>query len=159
MAPVPGTHPAWGRDQEYKRHGTLSLPAGIDLYDGHLLSIVRERHRSKEFIEFLSEADEYYRSDWKIRIILDNHSIHVSKETMGWLKEKPNRFEFVYTPKPGSWLNLIEVFFSKMTRAFLRTLRVASREELRQRILQYLDEVNASPVVFTWTYKLDEITV
>ncbi|MCX6089283.1 MAG: transposase, partial [Candidatus Atribacteria bacterium] len=86
-----------------------------------------ERHRSKEFIEFLSEADEYYRSDWKIRIILDNHSIHLSQETRGWLKEKPHRFEFVYTPKPGSWLNLIEV--------------------------------NASPVVFTWTYKLDEITV
>jgi len=78
---------------------------------------------------------------------------------MRWLKTKLKRFEFVYTPKHGSWLNLIEVFFSKMTRAFLRSLRVGSKEELKQRIEQYLDEVNASPVVFKWQYKLDEVLV
>jgi len=159
LAPVTGKYAAWARDHEYKRHGTLSLLAGIDLYDGHVLGLVRDRHRSKEFIEFLTMADTYYPSDWKVRIILDNHSSHISKETMGWLKGKPNRFEFIYTPKHGSWLNLIEIFFSKMTRAFLRSLRVTSKAELRQRIERYLDEVNAAPVVFKWKYKLDEVKV
>jgi transposase len=128
LPPVPGKNPAWKRDHEYKRNGTLSLLAGIDLHDGHVLGIVRERHRSREFIEFLQCADSRYPHDWKIRIILDNHSSHISKETMLWLKAKPNRFEFVYTPKHGSWLNIIEVFFSKMTRAFLRFLRVTQRK-------------------------------
>lgn len=159
LAPVSGKYVTWGRDHEYKRHGTLSLLAGIDLYDGHVLGLVRERHRSREFIEFLAMADTYYLSDWKIRIILDNHSSHISKETMSWLKGKPNRFEFIYTPKHGSWLNLVEMFFSKMTRAFLRSLRVTSKAELRQKIERYLDEVNAAPVVFKWQYKLDEVTV
>ena len=94
LAPVVGKHPNWGRDYEYKRNGTLSLLAGIDLYDGHVLGLVRDRHRSKEFIEFLSMADSHYPADWRLRIILDNHSAHVSKETMGWLKNRPNRFEF-----------------------------------------------------------------
>jgi transposase len=159
LAPVPGEYAAWGRDYEYKRHGVVSLLAGIDLYDGHVLGRVRDRHRSREFIEFLAMADAYYPSDWKLRIILDNHSSHISKETMAWLKDKPNRFEFIYTPKHGSWLNLVEIFFSKMTRAFLRSLRVSSKAELKQRIEKYLDEVNAAPVVFKWKYKLDEVMV
>ncbi len=148
LAPVVGKYPGWARDYEYKRHGTLSLLAGIDLYDGHVLGLVQERYRSREFIEFLAMADSYYPSDWKVRIILDNHASHISKETMSWLKGKPNRFEFIYTPKHGSWLNLIEIFFSKMTRAFLRSLKVASKAELKARIEKYLDEVNAAPVVF-----------
>jgi len=101
-------------------------------------------------------ADTYYPSDRKLRIILDNHSSHISKETMIWLKGKPNRFEFIYTPKHGSRLNLIEIFFSKMTSAFLRSLRVTSKTNLKQRIEKYLDEVNAALVVFKWKYKLDE---
>ena len=159
LAPVVGKYSSWSRDYEYKRYGTLSLLAGIDLYDGHVFGLVRDRHRSREFIEFLDLIDGYYPKEWKIRIILDNHSSHISKETMKWLKSRPNRFEFIYTPKHGSWLNLIEIFFSKMTRAFLRSLRVSSKEELKQRIEKYLDEVNAAPVVFRWKYKLDEVTV
>ena len=159
LPPVPGKSSTWKRDHEYRRHGTLSLLAGIDLHDSHVLGIVRERHRSREFIEFLQCADTRYPDNWKIRIILDNHSSHVSKETMSWLKTRPNRFEFIYTPKHGSWLNIIEVFFSKMTRAFLGFLRVSSKEELKQRIEQYLDEVNAAPVVFRWKYKMDEVLV
>lgn len=159
LAPVSGKYAAWGRDHQYKRHGTLALLAGIDLYDGHILGLVRDRHRSKEFIEFLTMADTYYPLDWKIRIIMDNHSSHLSKATMSWLKGKPNRFEFIYTPKHGSWLNLIEVLFNKMTRAFLCSLRVTSKTELKQRIEKYLDEVNAAPAVFKWEYKPDEVMV
>jgi len=159
LPPEPGKYKSWGRDYEYRRLGTLSLLAGIDLHDGFILSLIRERHRSLEFTEFLQVLHEHYDPAWQIRVILDNHSAHVSKETMQWLKQYPNRFEFVFTPKHGSWLNMIEMFFSKMTRSFLRSLRVSTKEELKLRINQYLDEVNADPVIFKWKYRLDELTV
>jgi len=159
LAPEPGQYSTWARDYEYKRHGTVSLLAGIDLYDGRVIGIVRDRHRSQEFLEFLSIADVHYPSDWKLRIVLDNHSSHVSKATMEWLKKRPNRFEFIFTPKHGSWLNLVEVFFSKMARSFLRGLRVQSEEELVECVYRYLDEINIAPVRFRWKYKLDEVLV
>ena len=159
LAPVPGKHVTVGRDYEYKRLGTVSLIAGMDLHTGQVIGLVRDRHRSREFIEFLTVVDESYPRDWLIRIILDNHSAHISKETMGWLKLHPNRFDLVFTPKHGSWLNLIEMFFSKMTRAFLRGIRVKTKAELVSRINQYIEEINASPVVFRWFYKMDEVVV
>jgi transposase len=95
----------------------------------------------------------------KIRMILDNHSEHISKETRSYLATVPNRFVFVFTPKHGSWLNLIEMFFSKMAITMLRGIRVSSRQELKDRILQFIEEINADPVIFKWTYKLDSIAV
>ena len=159
LPPIQGKYSTWARDHEYLRHGTVSLLAGIDLHDGRVIGLVRDRHRSKEFIEFLKTVDQYYPKDWKIRIILDNHSTHISKETMRALSGFPNRFEFIFTPKHGSWLNLIEIFFSKMARTFLHSIRVKSKTELKKRILKYLEEVNMEPVVFRWKYKLDEIMV
>ena len=125
---------------------------------GKSFLIVRDRHRSKEFIESLTEVDKHYPADWKIRIILDNHSSHISKETKAWLLKKPNRFEFVFTPKHGSWLNMIEMFFSKITRSFLRHIRVNTKEELVNKIYQGINEINKEPVVFKWKYKLDDIS-
>jgi transposase len=157
LPPVPGSHPRVGREHEYKRHGTLSLLCGIDLLTGELLARVEDRHRSREFVAWLETVDAHYPEDWKIRIILDNHSAHTSKETQTYLATVPNRFEFVFTPKHGSWLNLIEVFFSKLARTLLRQIRVDSKDELKQRILAYLDELNDTPVVFRWSYGLDDV--
>jgi transposase len=159
LPPKPGEYRTVARDYEYRRHGTVSLLAGIDLHDGNVLGLVRDRHRSLEFTEFLSLLDSHYKPDWKVRVLLDNHTAHISKETMAWLKKHSGRFEFVFTPKHGSWLNLVEMFFSKMARSFLRHIRVKSKDELKKRIEQYLVEVNADPVVFRWKYKLDEVTV
>lgn len=159
LPPVPGEHETWNRDYEYARKGTLTLLAGIDLHDGHITGLVRDRHRSKEFTEFLDELNKSYPPEWKLRLILDNHSAHISKETMQWLKQHANRFEFIFTPKHGSWLNIVETFFSKMTRSFLRYIRVKSKAELRERIEKYLCQTNADPVVFRWTYKLDDVKV
>ena len=157
LKPVPGEHPTISRDYEYKRLGTVSLLGGIDLHTGEVHLLVRDRHRSREFIEFLNILDEKYPDDWIIRIVLDNHSSHISKETQKYLKTRPNRFHFIFTPKHGSWLNLIESFFSKITRSFLRHIRVDSKEELVNRIYQGIDEINQDPVVFRWRYKMDEI--
>ena len=156
LQPVAGQHPTLKRDYEYKRLGTLSLLAGIDLHTGKVIPLVRDRHRSREFIEFLTEIDKEYPEDWKIRVILDNHSSHVSKETKAWLLTKPGRFEFVFTPKHGSWLNMIEMFFSKIARSFLRHIRVDSKQELIDRIYQGIHAINEEPVVFKWKYKMEE---
>lgn len=156
LQPVVGQYQTIQRDHEYKRLGTLSLLAGIDLHTGKVIPLVRDRHRSKEFIEFLEELDKQYPEDWTIRIVLDNHSSHVSKETKAWLLQKPGRFEFVFTPKHGSWLNMIEMFFSKIARSFLRHIRVATKEELKERIYQGIQAINEEPVVFKWKYKMEE---
>lgn len=146
------------RDYEYKRLGTLSLIAGIDLLTGIAVPVVSETHKSSDFITLLKKLDEMYPESDIIRIICDNHSAHKSKEVQNYLATKPEgRYTFVFTPKHASWLNLIECFFSKMTKQMLKGIRVKSKEELADRIYQYFDEVNAEPVVFHWTYKLDEI--
>ena len=150
LPPVPGKAPTIGRDYEYVRHGTVSILAGIDLHSGHVFAQVENRHRGLEFIGLLKSIDDYYPPEAIIRIILDNHSAHISKETITYLASRPGRFEYVHTPKHGSWLNLIECAFSKMARTFLRHIRVASLEELKDRILKGIAEMNASPVVFRW---------
>jgi transposase len=150
LPPVPGKASAVGRDYEYVRHGTVSILAGIDLHCGHIFANVEERHRSVEFIALLKQLDAHYPDEAIIRVVLDNHSAHISKETMAYLSERPGRFEYVHTPKHGSWLNLIECAFSKMARTFLRHIRVSSKEELKQRILTGIAEINAAPVVFRW---------
>jgi len=150
LPPVPGKASSVGRDYEYVRHGTVSILAGIDLHSGHIFADVQERHRSVEFIALLKQLDEHYPPEGVIRVVLDNHSAHISKETMAYLSSRPGRFEYVHTPKHGSWLNLIECAFSKMARTFLRHIRVKSKEELKDRILKGIAEFNAAPVVFRW---------
>lgn len=146
------------RDYEYKRLGTVSLLAGIDLLTGEAIPLVRDTHKSSDFIDFLKILDKKYPSQDTIRIILDNHSAHTSKETKQFLATMPkDRFEFVFTPKHGSWLNMIEGFFGKMTKQMLRGIRVNSKQELVDRIYQYFDEINKEPVVYHWKYKMDDI--
>jgi len=157
LPPVPGRHAQVGRDHEYKRYGTVSLLAGIDLLNGEVLGLVRDRHRSTEFIEFLQLADQHYPAGQRIRVVLDNHSAHISKQTRAHLGSVPNRFEFIFTPKHGSWLNLVESFFGKLARTLLRGIRVRSKAELKARIELYLKEVNEEPVVFKWKYKLETL--
>jgi len=157
LMPVEGEHPTVSRDYEYIRYGTLSLLAGIDLFTGIIHYKVRDKHRSIEFIEFLKDLDSYYPEKIKIVVILDNLRMHTSKETQKYLETVPQRFQFVFTPKHASWLNIIESFFSKMTRSMLRGIRVSSKNELIERICQYLDEINEMPVIFKWKYRMDEM--
>src|SRR5215468_11984063 len=156
LPPKPGMHATFARDHEYKRDGTVSLLAGIDLLTGQVHALVRDRHRSCEFIEFLKLLDAAYPAHTAIKLILDNHSAHISKETNAWLAKQPvGRFQFTFTPTHGSWLNLIEGFFSKLARSVLRHIRVESKEELKDRLMATMDYFNQEPVVHTWSYKLD----
>lgn len=150
LPPVPGKHPTVARDHEYIRYGTWSILAALDLHDGHVTARVEKKHRSLEFIALLKDLDAYYPSDCTLRLILDNHSAHLSKETRTYLATRPNRFKYVLTPVHGSWLNLAETLFGKMARTFLRHIRVQSAEELRQRIQKGIAEINQHPVVHRW---------
>ena len=157
--PVPNRHRRHLRDSEYIRLGTVSLLAGLDLHTGRVTEIVSDRHASADFIRLLSQLDAEYPAHTRIRLLLDNHSAHISKETQAYLNLHPLRFEFVFTPKHGSWLNIVETMFSKMARTMLRGLRVATKQELIDRIHLYFAEVNADPIIFRWKYKMDETSI
>jgi transposase len=157
--PVAGRHAGHMRDYEYKRLGTVSLLAGLDLHSGRIIETISNTHKSADFIAFLKKLDGGYPEHQKIRLVLDNHSAHLSKETRSYLETVPQRFVFVFTPTHGSWLNLVENQFSKMTRTMLRGIRVASKQELIDRIHLYFEEINAEPVVFRWKYKMDDTVI
>lgn len=147
------------RDYEYRRLGTLTLMAAIDLQTGEAIPLVSESHTSADYIRFLKMLDEKYPKGDKIRIVLDNLGVHTSAATREYLATVPGRFEFVFTPKHGSWLNMIEGFFSKMTKQMLRGIRVKTKQELSERIYRYFAEINMEPVVFHWKYRLEDIDV
>ena len=159
LLPVAGKHAKVARDHEYRRLGTCSILAALDLHDGHVIARVEHRHRSIEFIALLKDLDSYYPPECTIRLIMDNHSAHISKETHAYLAARPNRFRYVLTPTHGSWLNIVETLFGKMARTFLKHIRVKSWEELRDRILRGVAEINAAPVVHRWKKfgALDEV--
>ena len=144
------------RDYEYVRTGTLSLLAGIDFLTGEAIPLVSETHKSSGFVEFLKLLDAKYPKGDTIRLILDNHLAHKSKETRRFLATLPEG-RFVFTSTQTSWLNMIESFFSKMTKQMLKDIRVNSKKELAEHIYMYFDEINAEPIVYHWRYKMDEI--
>ncbi len=145
------------RDYEYKRLGTLSLLAGIDLQTGEAIPLVSDTHNSNDYIAFLKKLDAKYPKGDKIRLVLDNLKVHSSQKVIEYLETVPDRFEFVFTPKHASWLNLVEGFFSKMTKQMLRGIRVSSKQELEDRIYKYFNEINAEPVVYHWGWNLKDV--
>jgi transposase len=152
LPPRPGKHASVQRDHEYKRLGTVTLSAAVDLVTGHVHHAVTLRHRSCEFVAFLRKLDAAYPAGLLICILLDNHSAHRSRETMRFIATRPDRFELVFTPTHASWLNWVENFFSKMARSVLRHIRVASKAELGERIDRYIDMCNESSRLPNWSY-------
>jgi transposase len=141
-------HSTWPPDHDNRRLGTLSLLASIDLLTGEVTHILRERHRSEEFIEFLKLVDSKFPEGYVIVLILDNHFIHKSAETQRYMNQRQGRFRFVFTPVHASWLNIVETLFSRMARSFLIGIRVETEEKLKERIDMYFEEINREPVEF-----------
>jgi transposase len=152
LTPKPGKHATVQRDHEYKRLGTATLSAAVDLVSGVVHHVITQRHRSREFIAFLERLDALYPAGMLICLLLDNHSAHCSRETKRFLASKPGRFELVFTPTHASWLNYVETFFSKLARSVLRRIRVASKAELAERIGRYIEMCNAATVLPRWRY-------
>ena len=109
-------HAAIKRDCEYKRLGTVSLLAGIDLRNGEAIPLISDTHNSRDHIAFFENLNAKYPQRGKIRLILDNLKVHLSADVQEYILTVPDRFEFVFTPKYASGLNLVEGFFSKMTK-------------------------------------------
>lgn len=135
------------RAYEYGRMGTLSLLAGIDLQTGDAIPLVSPTHESSDYVRFLEKLDARYPEGDVMRIVLDDLRAHSSAQMGAYLDARRGRFEFVFTPRHASCLNLVEGFFSKMTKQILRHIRVASKEEVEERIYRYFDEANADSVI------------
>ncbi len=139
------------REFEYVRHGTVSLMAAMNVITGTVHPKIITRNDSDTFIEFLTELALTVDPSKKIHLVLDNGSSHTSKQTRKWLSEHP-RFTVTYTPCHASWLNMIEIFFSILTRRMLRRGDFASRNDLIEKITTFINTYNRTAKPFRWTY-------
>ena len=144
------------RDHEYRRRGTPALLAGIDLQNGTVEGVVRERHRSRESVGLLEALDAKYPEGHVIRPVPGDHPVRRSRETRAWLEGHPGRSGMVPAPTHGSWPDVIESFFGKMARQMLRHIRVGSPDEPGERIEPCLREADARPVPHRWTWGIGE---
>lgn len=120
----------------------LILMAGLDLLTRHIHRTVVERNSSREFVAFPRQLDAEYPAEVRSRLVLDNHAADASKKTRKYLATTANRLEFVFRPVHGSWRNLVESIFAKLTNSLLRDMRVETKEELKRRIYRYMDRLN-----------------
>jgi transposase len=141
---------------DYKRHGTTTLFAALDLKSGVVIGECRPRHRAKEFIRFLKRIDRCVKKHLDIHLVLDNYGTHKTPEVKEWLA-KHRRFKLHFTPTSASWLNLVERFFAEITTKRIRRGIFRSVAELEQAIHDYLDRHNSDPKPFVWTKTADVI--
>ena len=141
---------------DYKRHGTTTLFAALDVLEGKVIHRCMQRHRHQEFIRFLNTVEAAVPAGKLIHCILDNYGTHKHPKVMAWLDRHP-RWTFHYTPTSGSWLNAVETFFSAMTRRRLRRGAFHSLVDLQAAINRYLAEHNANPKPFVWTATTERI--
>src|SRR5437762_683317 len=141
---------------DYKRHGTTTLFAALDVKSGLVIGQCQPRHRAKEFIRFLKRIDRCVRKHLDIHLVLDNYGTHKTPEVKAWLA-KHRRFKLHFTPTSASWLNLVERFFAEITTKRIRRGIFRSVAELEQAIHDYLDRHNADPKPFLWPKTADAI--
>ena len=135
---------------DYKRHGTTTLFAALDVKSGLVIGECQPRHRAKEFIRFLKRIDRCVKKHLDLHLILDNYGTHKTAEVKAWLAKHP-RFHLHFTPTSASWLNLVERFFAEITTKRIRRGAFTSVAELEDAIHDYLDRHNANPKPFVWT--------
>jgi transposase len=135
---------------DYKRHGTTTLFAALDVQSGIVIGECQPRHRAKEFIRFLKKIDRVVKAGIELHLIMDNYATHKTAEVKAWLKKHP-RFKVHFIPTSSSWLNLVERFFAEITGKRIRRGAFASVAELEQAIDDYLLRHNATAKPYVWT--------
>jgi transposase len=135
---------------DYKRHGTTTLFAALNVLDGSVIGRCMQRHRHEEFIRFLNAVERTVPQGKTIEAVVDNYATHKHPKVKAWLKRHP-RWRFHLTPTSGSWLNAVETFFSTLTRQRIRRGSFQSITDLQVAINRYLNEHNADPRPFVWT--------
>ena len=141
---------------DYKRHGTTTLFAALDVLEGKVIGRCMQRHRHQEFIRFLNAIEAEVPVGKIVEVILDNYAVHKHPKVRAWLDRHP-RFTFHFTPKSASWLNAVEGFFAKLTRRRLKRGVFRSIVDLQAAINRFLAETNADPKPFRWTADPDRI--
>jgi len=142
---------------DYKRHGTTTLFAALDVLDGRVIGQCMQKHRHQEFIRFLNRINREVAPDLDVHLIADNYATHKHPKVKAWLARHP-RFHMHFTPTSASWLNLVERFFAEITRKRIRRGVFRSVVELQMDINDYLDQHNAEPKPFVWTASANSIT-
>jgi transposase len=141
---------------DYKRHGTTTLFAALNILDGTVIGRCMQRHRHQEFIRFLNAIERQVPAGKVIHVILDNYATHKHPKVLAWLARHP-RWTFHFTPTSGSWLNAVETFFSTLARRRLKRGVFRSIVDLQAAIHRYLAEHNQEPRPFTWTRSVDQV--
>ena len=143
---------------DYKRNGTTTLFAALELAEGKLIGTCMPKHRHQEWLKFLKLIDRETPPDLEVHLIVDNYRTHKHQKVQAWLKRNP-RFHFHFTPTSSSWLNLIERWFRELTHKRIRRGTFTSVAELTAAIMSYINVHNANPKSFTWTAKAQDILV
>ena len=141
---------------DYKRNGTTTLFAALNMLDGTVIGECMPRHRHREFLRFLKTIDERTQPNLDLHLIVDNYATHKTPAVKRWLK-RHSRFHLHFTPTSGSWLNMVERFFAEITRKRIRRGVFKSVDELKQAIMDYLDNHNGHPKPYVWTKTAAEI--
>lgn len=141
---------------DYKRNGTTTLFAAIELAEGKIIADCMPRHRHQEWIKFLKQIDAQTPSDLDLHLIVDNYATHKHPKVLSWLK-RHKRFHIHFIPTSSSWLNVIERWFRDITHNQIRNGVFKSVEQLKAAIGQYIDHHNANPKTFVWTKKAEDI--
>jgi transposase len=141
---------------DYKRNGTTTLFAAIELAEGRIIAECMPRHRHQEWIKFLKRIDAETPADLDLHLIVDNYATHKHPKVKSWLKRHP-RFHIHFTPTSSSWLNVIERWFRDITQNRIRNGVFRSVAQLEQAIREYIEHHNANPSTFVWTKKADDI--
>ncbi len=142
---------------DYKRNGTTTLFAALNMLDGSIIHRCMPRHRHQEFLAFLKIMDAEAETGVQLHVILDNYATHKHPTIKKWLARRPNRFQLHFTPTSSSWLNLVERFFGEITRKHIRRGVFPSLHSLIDAINDYITIHNQDPKPFVWTAKANEI--
>lgn len=144
------------RTHDYKRNGTTSLFAALDVLSGQVIGECYERHRHQEFLKFLRRLDREFPKQKPLHLILDNYGTHNHPNVKAWLEKHP-RFHLHFTPTSSSWLNLIERWFAELTNKRIRRGAFASVEDLVAAIEEFVEVHNTDSKPFVWTATVDKI--
>jgi transposase len=144
---------------DYERHGTTTLFAALDVLSGNVIGECKATHNAKDYVSFLKKIDAGCRKGKVLHIIVDNLSVHKSKEVKAYLETVPGRFEIHYIPTHSSWLNLVERWFAEITNKRIRRESWESVPQLTKAIKGYIKTWNKSGRKFVWTKKSDEILI
>lgn len=144
------------RTHDYKRHGTTSLFAALNVATGNVIGQLKRRHRSAEFLQFLNTIDGSVPTDLDVHLIMDNYGTHKTDAVRAWFAERP-RYHVHFTPTSASWINLVERFFSTLSEKWIKRGAHTSVKDLEKSIQEYLKRYNADPKPFVWRKSADQI--